>query len=94
MISWVRKSHLLDLLDLIGLVPDGLVGREHLFEHRGASRICSAIATKSSKNRASRGISLNASPLRPEILADRPQTSPIRHLTFAWSLLEPVPPRN
>ena len=49
----------LDFLDLIRLVPDGLLWRKQSTSMVAPSRICSAIATKSSKNLASRGINLN-----------------------------------
>ena len=36
MISWVSKSHVLDLLDLVRLVPDRMIGCQHLLELAGA----------------------------------------------------------
>ena len=48
----------LDFLDFVCLVPDGVFGRQHLFQQPAPLRISSARARKSAKNFSSRGISL------------------------------------
>ena len=57
----------LDFLDLVGLVPDRRSGASISSRSAAPGWICSASATKSSKNRSSRGISLNAT--NPLLLA-------------------------
>ena len=64
----------LDFLDLVGLVPDRLLGREHLFEQRRARPdLLGQRHEIVEEPLFARNQSERHSPLRPRILADRPQ---------------------